>query len=258
MRAGLVYNSLTIGKQQGHKKIAALIDPDKVDQKKVEKMVRHAVRAGVDYFFVGGSLVMNDSFSRWIKLIKSSCNIPVIIFPGSPLQISGEADAIFFLSLISGRNPELLIGHHVISAPILHQLDIEVMSTAYMLIDGGAPTTVSYISNSSPIPANKPSIAVATALAGQMLGMKIIYLDSGSGAQMPVSEKMIQAVSSQIEVPLIVGGGIQTPELAQRSCLAGADLIVVGNALETNPALVEEMAASVHAVSKTSVEVVSD
>ncbi len=248
MKAGLVYNSLTEGKQQGHKKIAALIDPDKVTQKKVERMIRHAVNAAVDYFFVGGSLVMDNSLSRWIQLIKSSCDIPVIIFPGSPLQINGEADAIFFLSLISGRNPELLIGHHVVSAPILHQMDIEVMSTAYMLIDGGAPTTVSYISNTHPIPANKSSIAVATALAGQMLGMKIIYLDSGSGAIQPVSEKMIRAVSSQIDVPLIVGGGIRTPELARNSCLAGADLIVVGNALETDPSLVEEMAASVHAV----------
>src|SRR5262249_1638054 len=142
------------------------------------------------------------------------------------------ADALLYLSLISGRNPELLIGQHVISAPFVKQSQLEIMSTGYMVVDGGAPTTVSYISNASPIPADKNEIAMCTAMPGEMLGMKLIYMDAGSGAKRPISETMIEAVARQIEVPLIVGGGITDPEKAYRNCKAGADLVVVGNAIE--------------------------
>jgi putative glycerol-1-phosphate prenyltransferase len=241
-----VYTSLQQARQQQQKKIAVLLDPDNGSPKVVDALVGQAMAARVDYFFVGGSLVMNRQIGQWIQQIKSICNIPVILFPGSLWQVVPEADALFFLSLVSGRNADLLIGQHVVAAPILKQMPIEVMSTAYMLIDGGAPTTVSYISNSTPIPADKAQIAVCTAMAAELLGMKIIYMDSGSGAKNAISESMIQAVSQHVPLPLVVGGGIRTPERAALSCKAGADVVVVGNVLEKDPSLIGEMAKAVH------------
>lgn len=246
MKDKIIYQLLVDGRQAGQKKLAVLLDPDNGSEAVVERLVYLAVKAKVDYFFVGGSLVTNATIGNWIQHIKTLCNIPVIIFPGSVFQVSPQADALFFLSLVSGRNPELLIGQHVIAAPLIRQMNIEVMPTAYMLIDGGVPTTVSYISNSTPIPADKPQIAVCTAMAADMLGMRIIYMDSGSGAQKPVSEAMIHAVSKNVNLPLVVGGGIRTPKQAALSCQAGADVVVVGNALEKDPTLMLELAAAVH------------
>lgn len=246
MKNKIIYQSLSDGRQAGQKKLAVLLDPDNGSEAVVAHLVQLAVRAKVDYFFVGGSLVTTITAGNWMRYIKTLCDIPVIIFPGSVFQVSPEADALFFLSLVSGRNPELLIGQHVIAAPLIRQMDIEVMPTAYMLIDGGVPTTVSYISNSNPIPADKPQIALCTAMAADMLGMRIIYMDSGSGAQKPVSEAMIQAVSKNVDLPLVVGGGIRTPKQAALSCQAGADVVVVGNALEKDPSLMLELAAAVH------------
>ncbi|MCL4134587.1 UNVERIFIED_CONTAM: hypothetical protein GTU68_000007 [Idotea baltica] len=222
-----------------------------MDAERLEKLVAIAVDNHVDYFFVGGSLVTNNSAQTWIEQIKASCGIPVIIFPGSTYQISESADALFFLSLISGRNPDLLIGQQVISAPILKQMDLEIMSTGYMLIDGGQATTVSYITHSLPIPRDKPGIALSTALAGEMLGMKLIYMDSGSGATYSISDAMISTVSKAIEVPLIIGGGIRTAERAKQVCLAGADVIVVGTVLEKDPTLIKEMVEAVHSCSSS-------
>ena len=195
---------------------------------------------------VGGSLVVSDYLDQCVQLIKKESDIPVILFPGSPSQVTRHADALLYLSLISGRNPELLIGQHVISAPSVRQSGLEVMSTGYMVIDGGAPTTVSYISNASPLPSDKTEIAMCTAMAGEMLGMKLIYMDAGSGARQQVAEKMIGKVSSSISVPLIVGGGITTPEKAMQSCKAGADIIVVGNAIEKDPELIRLISDAVH------------
>jgi putative glycerol-1-phosphate prenyltransferase len=192
--------------------------------------------------------VISNYLDECIQFIKKSCNIPAILFPGSPSQVSKYADALLYLSLISGRNPELLIGQHVVSAPFVKQSGLEVMSTGYMVIDGGAPTTVSYISNATPLPADKNEIAMCTAMAGEMLGMKLIYMDAGSGAKRPVTESMIEKVAGCISVPLIIGGGIKEPEKAYRNCKAGADLIVVGNAIEKNSNLIAEMAAAVHSV----------
>jgi putative glycerol-1-phosphate prenyltransferase len=166
----------------------------------------------------------------------------VVLFPGDNLQINSHADAILFLSLISGRNPDLLIGKHVISAPILKDSGIEVVSTGYMLIDGGTPTSVSYMSNTTPIPANKRDIAVCTAMAGEMLGLKLIFMDAGSGALNPVGENMISAVKKSIDIPLIVGGGIRSAEKAKAAFEAGADVVVVGNAIESNKDLIREIA----------------
>jgi phosphoglycerol geranylgeranyltransferase len=243
-----IYQSLTDRKRQSKKSFAVLIDPDKVNDSSVEELIQLSLDAQVDYFLVGGSLVISSYLDECVQLIKRSCNIPVILFPGSPSQLSKYADALLYLSLISGRNPELLIGQHVISAPQVKKSGLELMSTGYMVIDGGAPTTVSYISNASPLPSDKNEIAMCTAMAGEMLGMKLIYMDAGSGAKRAISETMIQKVSSCIEVPLIVGGGITTAEKAYLNCKAGADVIVVGNAIEKDANLIKEIAAAVHSV----------
>ena len=243
-----IYNSLLERKRHGKKSFAVLIDPDKVNDEKMKQLLSLAVAARVDYFLVGGSLVISNYLDECVQFIKKSCHIPVILFPGSPSQVSKYADALLYLSLISGRNPELLIGQHVVSAPFVKQSGLEIMSTGYMVIDGGAPTTVSYISNASPLPADKNEIAVCTAMAGEMLGMSLIYMDSGSGAKRAISESMIEKVSSAISVPLIIGGGITEPEKAYRNCKAGADVIVVGNAIEKDENLMIEMAAAVHSV----------
>jgi phosphoglycerol geranylgeranyltransferase len=244
-----IYHSLTQRKQQGKKSFAVLIDPDKVNDASMEQLITLAVAAKVDYFLVGGSLVISNYLDECVQYIKRSCSIPVILFPGSPNQVSKYADALLYLSLISGRNADLLIGQHVISAPVVKQSGLEIMPTGYMVIDGGAPTTVSYISNATPLPADKNEIAMCTAMAGEMLGMKLIYMDAGSGAKRPITESMIQKVSSCIEVPLIIGGGITHPEKAYLNCKAGADVIVVGNAIEKDANLIKEMAAAVHGVS---------
>ncbi|MDH7462118.1 geranylgeranylglyceryl/heptaprenylglyceryl phosphate synthase [Chitinophagaceae bacterium 26-R-25] len=243
-----IYQSLVEKKKQGKKSFAVLIDPDKVDIALLDQLIALSLEAKVDYLLVGGSLVVSNHLDECIQHIKENCSIPVILFPGSPSQISRDADALLYLSLISGRNPELLIGQHVISAPFVKQSGLEIMSTGYMVIDGGAPTTVSYISNASPIPADKNEIALCTALAGEMLGMKLIYMDAGSGAKRAITEGMIKKVASNIEVPLIVGGGITTPEKAYLNCKAGADVIVVGNAIEKDISLIREMSEAVHRV----------
>jgi putative glycerol-1-phosphate prenyltransferase len=243
-----VYPSLLEKKKAGKKSFAVLVDPDKVTVSSLNDIIQLAVQASVDYFFVGGSLVISDHLDVCVKQIRSSCSIPVLLFPGSPSQISKHADALLYLSLISGRNADLLIGQHVISAPFVKKSGLEIIPTGYMVIDGGAATTVSYISNATPIPADKADIAMCTAMAGEMLGMKLIYMDSGSGAKKPVPEEMISTVASHIDVPLIVGGGIRDAEKAYINCKAGADVIVIGNAIEKDASLISEMASAIHQV----------
>jgi phosphoglycerol geranylgeranyltransferase len=244
----VIYNSLIEKKKQGKKSFAVLIDPDKVNKPMLDELTGLCVDAKVDYLLVGGSLVISNHLDECVQHIKQNCSIPVILFPGSPSQISKYADALLYLSLISGRNPELLIGQHVVSAPFVRQSGLEIMSTGYIVIDGGAPTTVSYISNALPVPSDKNEIAMCTAMAGEMLGMKLIYMDSGSGAKRAISESMIESVAKSISAPLIVGGGISDPEKAYLNCKAGADVIVVGNAIEKDAALIKEMAAAIKSV----------
>ena len=246
-----VYQSLLERKKNGQKSFTVLIDPDKVDSSSLSSLVQLANDSKVDYFFVGGSLVVSDHLDDCIAQIKKESSIPVILFPGSPSQLSKHADALLYLSLISGRNPELLIGQHVISAPFVKKSGLEIMPTGYMVIDGGAPTTVSYISGAAPIPADKAEIALCTAMAGEMLGKKLIYMDAGSGAKKPIPEEMISLVAKNIEVPLVIGGGIRDAEKAYLNCKAGADVIVVGNILERNPSLLGEIASAVHQVHLT-------
>ena len=243
-----IYQSLEKQKSLGKRSFAVLIDPDKVNELILDELIALSTAAKVDYFLVGGSLVISNQLDHVVQHIKKNSTIPVILFPGSSTHISKYAEALLYLSLISGRNPELLIGQHVVSAPFIKQSGLEVIPTGYMLIDGGAPTTVSYISNANPIPADKNEIAMCTAMAGEMLGMKLIYMDAGSGAKRSITESMIEKVSQNISVPLIIGGGITDPEKAYLNCKAGADLIVIGNAIEKDPTLITEMSAAIHAV----------
>lgn len=243
-----IYSSLCGRKENGEKSFAVLIDPDNVNAQKLEHLIHLALKAKVDYFLVGGSLVISNYLDECVRFIKKNCFIPVILFPGSSAQVSRYADALLYLSLISGRNPELLIGQHVVSAPAIKMTGLEIISTGYMVIDGGAPTTVSYISNATPLPSDKDEIAMCTAMAGEMLGMKLIYMDAGSGAKKAITESMINLVAKNIEVPLLIGGGITGPEKVYLNCKAGADIIVVGNAIEKDETLIMEMASAAHSV----------
>jgi len=245
-----IYKQIIEKKSQGKKSFAVLIDPDKITVKSLSTILENAENAQVDFIFIGGSLMVTTKLDEMVLHIKKETPIAILIFPGSPSQISRYADGLLYLSLISGRNPELLIGQHVVSAPMVKESGLEVISTGYMLIDGGVPTSSSYMSNTTPIPSDKNEIAVCTAMAGEMLGLKTIYMDAGSGAKTPITEVMIKAVASQITIPLIIGGGITEPEKAYRSCKAGADIIVVGNAIERDAGLVTEMAFAIKATEK--------
>ncbi len=237
-----LYNQLLSAKQNKTKKFVVLIDPDKMRLGSINEVLQLSKEYEIDYFFIGGSLVVNDMLDSVLENIKKQCNIPMVLFPGNSFQLSYKADAILFLSLISGRNADLLIGKHVITAPFLKMSPLEIISTGYMLIDGGISTTVQYMSNTSPIPANKHDIAVCTAIAGELLGLKQIYMDAGSGAQNPINTEMIESVAGAINIPLIVGGGISTAQTVYDNYAAGADVIVVGNAFEKDPQLIKEMA----------------
>jgi phosphoglycerol geranylgeranyltransferase len=241
--------------QQRHaekkKSIAVLVDPDKAeDPSKLLHLVNLASENCVDYFFVGGSLVTSTNLSDVIRCIKKNVSIPIVIFPGNAMQVDASADAILFLSLISGRNPELLIGQHVVAAPILKNTRLEVIPTGYMLINSGKITSVAYISNTMPIPDDKYSLAASTAMAGQMLGLQAIYIDAGSGAEKEISARMIAAVRKSITIPLIAGGGINSATKAITALEAGADMIVIGNALEKDPDLLTEVSEKVYAWNK--------
>lgn len=249
-----LYNKLQEKRAKGIKSFAVLLDPDKLDKESCVRIVNMGLESKIDYFFVGGSLITENNLHFIIKTIKSSTSIPAILFPGSNLQIDVSADAILLLSLISGRNPDFLIGQHVVAAPILKKSRLEIFSTGYMLIDCGKQTTVSYISNTTPIPHDKPSVAVCTAMAGEMLGLKLLYLDGGSGAMYPVSKKMISMVRKSTEVPLIVGGGINTVQKAVDALTAGADCIVIGNGIEKDPNLLVEVSERIAEMNKSIVE----
>jgi phosphoglycerol geranylgeranyltransferase len=237
----MIYNSLLskIGKER---QIALLIDPDKYEEKPLIKTVEFANRYMIDFILLGGSLI-SYPVNPVIDLIKGNSSIPVLLFPGSLLQISDHADGILLLSLVSGRNPDFLIGNHIIAAPLLKKSNLEIISTAYILIESGVSTSVEYMSYTKPIPSDKPDIAIATALASEMLGFKLVYLEAGSGARSPVPESIIRGVKQNVTIPVIVGGGIRSKEDAQRIYQAGADIIVIGNAIEKNPELLEEIAS---------------
>ena len=225
-----------------------LIDPDKLPIEKTESFVKYCEKSGVDGFLMGGSLMFDGDLDESIKEVKKHCSLPTIIFPGSVNQVSKYADAILFISLISGRNAEHLIGKHVQASPLIKKYNLEPISTGYMLIECGKTTTAEYISESKPIPRHKPEIATATALAGEYLGMKLIYLEGGSGADNSVPNEMIKMVTNNVEIPVIVGGGIRTPETAREKVDAGAKIIITGNFFEDekNWDLIPQFANAIH------------
>ena len=241
-----VIQHIVSAKNTGRKLLAVLIDPDfGQDEARLERTVQNACMAKADLLFVGGSLLTSAAFNRCVELVKQWSDRPVVLFPGSPAQLSKHADAVLLLSLISGRNPELLIGHHVTTAPTLKAMGIETIPTGYMLVDGGKPTTVSYVSQTLPIPRDKPGIAACTALAGEMLGLRTIYMDTGSGAEFTVSPEMIAAVRNSVDLPIIIGGGIRDAKTARALCTAGADVLVIGTAFEEDPERIFEMREAV-------------
>lgn len=241
-----IFSQLKAARSTSKKLFAVLVDPDKTDEKAAETIARASAEAGVDFLFVGSSLLMNSSLDACLQTLRKHSAIPLVLFPGNTLQISNYADAILFLSLISGRNADMLIGKQVLAAPLLKTSSLEVISTGYMLIDPGHLTSVTYMSSTLPIPHDKNDIAVSTAWAGELLGLKVLYMDAGSGARHTISCSMIEAVSKNVGMPLIVGGGIKTPEKALELCTAGADVIVVGNCIEKDPAIIAEMADAIH------------
>ncbi|MEN8192038.1 MAG: geranylgeranylglyceryl/heptaprenylglyceryl phosphate synthase [Bacteroidota bacterium] len=225
-----------------------LIDPDKSTGEDLAKFVQHCEQSGVDGFLAGGSLMTSNRLEETVQTIKQNSDLPVILFPGSESQITSSADAILFISLISGRNAEHLIGKHVLAAPIIKHFNLEPISTGYMIVESGRQTTAQYMSGSSPIPRNKPEIAAATALAAQYLGMRFIYLEGGSGAEHSVPNEMVKMVSSTVSIPVIVGGGIRDSYTASEKVKNGAKIIITGNFFEDESkwALIKEFADSIH------------
>ncbi len=244
MPANSVLSILQTARRQGDKLFAVLIDPDKTEPISAGHLAQRAANAGVDLLMIGGSLMTTDRFQRCVQHIKSASEIPLLIFPGDSLQVHGAADALLLLSLISGRNPDLLIGRHVAAAPALRRSGLEIIPTGYLLIDGGKPTSASYISNTMPIPNDKPDIAACTAMAGEMLGLQALYLDAGSGANSPVPPSLIKAVRQAVEIPLIVGGGLRQIPQSIAALQAGADMVVVGTAIEQNPDSLQAFSAA--------------
>lgn len=234
----MIYNTV-IGLLGKKKILALLIDPDETEADRITVLMKQASDSGVSLILVGGSLV-NEPIDLLITKIKDQISAPVVLFPGNPSQLSNKADGLLLLSLISGRNPEFLIGNHVIAARFLKNSPLEIIPTGYMLVENGSISSVEYMSNTKPLPRDKPEIAVSTAIAGEMLGLKLIYLEGGSGAKKIIPPGLISEVKKNIKVPLIVGGGIKHPDDLSRVFDAGADIAVVGNAAERDPRILKK------------------
>jgi phosphoglycerol geranylgeranyltransferase len=226
----------------GNKSVALLLDPDKASAEGLKNTLRIASECKTDYILAGGSLTFN-SIDNLIDTVREFCSIPIVLFPGNLLQLSLKADAILLLSLISGRNPELLIGNHVIAAPYLRSIREKLISVGYILVGSGKKTSVEYISQTEAIPADKSDLVVATALAGEMLGFHMIYLEAGSGAENPVPTEIINAVRENVSIPIAVGGGLRSRQEISDAFHAGADLIILGNGCEKDPGLLPEACA---------------
>jgi len=241
MKKNSILTQLIQAKESNNKLLAILLDPDKIELVDVPKTIRKINDSKAHFILIGGSLLFKNVLDEFIKIAKQNTQLPIIIFPGSAMQISNNADGILFLQLLSGRNPEYLISNHVIAAPLLKQTDLEVISTGYLLIESGRETTASYISNTKPIPAHKPEIAMATAMAGEYIGNKIIYMDGGSGALNPVPLNMIKKVSKNVDLPIIIGGGLKTKAEIEAVFNAGATMVVVGTAFENDSDLLHKI-----------------
>lgn len=237
-----IINLLLEKKANGNKMFAVLIDPDKANEAHLALLIKLSIHHKVDFLMVGGSLITSSNLDFVVKYCKQHSTIPVILFPSGQLSINEFADGLLFLSLTSGRNAEYLIGQQVSVAPFLINSQLDIMATSYLLIDGGKPTTVSYLSGTNPIPRDKPEIAAATAFAGELLGHQLVFLDCGSGAQQSIKTEMIQKVKEWTTLPILCGGGIDSAGKAKAIWEAGADLIVVGNAIENSLELIKEIA----------------
>jgi phosphoglycerol geranylgeranyltransferase len=229
-----IYADIIEAKNQKTKLLAVLLDPDKVVLETIDTLISKINQSPATHIFIGGSLVLYNNINQLIIKIKKRCGLPIVLFPGNPTQIGDQADAILFLSLLSGRNPDYLIGHQVQAAPILKKTTLEIIPTAYILIESGNKTAVAKVSKTKPIARNQPELAIATAIAGEMLGNKLVYLEAGSGAKFSVPLTTIAAVAQNISIPLIVGGGIKSQSEIQQAYEAGADLVVIGTAFEQN------------------------
>jgi phosphoglycerol geranylgeranyltransferase len=229
-----IYNNILKSKVENEKLLAILLDPDKIDLNTVEMLIEKINQSPATHIFIGGSLVENNILDDLIVKIKQNCDLPIVLFPGNPSQISDKADAILFLSLISGRNPDFLIEHQVQAVPILQQTQLEIISTGYILIESGTETAVERVSKTKPLDRNNIEYVVHTAQAGTMLGNKLIYLEAGSGAKQAVPLEMIKKVAQNIEIPLLVGGGIIDLQGIQKAYDSGADLVIIGTAFEND------------------------
>lgn len=229
-----LYNQILQAKTSNKKLLAILLDPDKLVLENLDLLITKINDSPASHIFIGGSQVENNILDELILAIKTYSTLPIFLFPGNPSQISDKADAILFLSLISGRNPDFLIEHQVKAAPILKKTQLEIISTGYILIESGTETAVERVSKTKPIDRNNLNLVLATAQAGEMLGNKLIYLEAGSGAKQAVPLEMIALVSRNIEIPLLVGGGIVDLQGIQNAYQAGADLVIIGTAFEKN------------------------
>jgi phosphoglycerol geranylgeranyltransferase len=241
-----VYQTLLNVRDQKGAGFLVLLDPDRMNVSDIVDLARKSEQGGADGFLVGSSLLLSTRFDEAVKEIKAHVKVPVTIFPGNANQVSRHADAILFLSLISGRNPHLLIGEQVKAAPAIKEFGLEPIPTGYMLIESGAPTSVQFMSDTQPIPRNKPDIAKAHALAAEYLGMKMVFLEAGSGAENPVPDNIVREVKDFISIPIIVGGGIRDPDVAHSKVKSGASFVVIGNFLEEDDSLVREFANAIH------------
>jgi putative glycerol-1-phosphate prenyltransferase len=246
MPNSIVYERLLKIKKSHGCGFLVLLDPDRSSPKDLSRYAALCDKSGADAFLFGSSLMLANDFEKSLMAVKKAVKKPVVIFPGSSAMLSSHADALLFLSMISGRNPNFLIGEHVKAAPAIKKIGLEVIPTAYMLIESGIITSVAYLSNTFPIPNHKPDIACAHALAGQYLGMKLVYLEAGSGAEKPVPVEMVKRVSQYVDIPVIVGGGIKNTDHARKVAKAGASFVVIGNALEDSPEMVKEFVQAIH------------
>ena len=223
-----------------------LLDPDKMNVPEIVRLASKAERCGADGLLVGSSFLLSSRFDEAVKEIKANVSVPVVIFPGNANQVSRHADAILFLSLLSGRNPHFLVGEQVKAAPMIKEFGLEPIPTGYLLIESGAPTSVQFMSQTQPIPKDKPDIAKAHALAAEYLGMKFVFLEAGSGAENPVPDNIIRETKDLISIPIIVGGGIRSPEIAYSKVKSGASFVVIGNAFEEDDSIMKEFAEAIH------------
>jgi len=248
MRHGPVLDRLLATARRRGACYLVLLDPDRLAPEENASLAERAAEAGCDAFLVGGSLAMRDSTASTVRAVRKATGLPVVLFPGNVSFVTGEADAILFLSLVSGRNPQFLIGEHVVAAPLIREIGIEPIATAYLLVDGGSVTSVEFMSGTRPLPPGKPGIAVAHAMAAELLGFSMLFFDAGSGAQHPVPPELIAAVRAAVDLPIIAGGGIRTAEAAAAAVEAGATFIVTGDVVEkgASPELISGIARAVH------------